>query len=238
MRQYEVTFGDRTIGFSLERRERKTMEIRVLPDMSVIVVAQNKADITDIKERVEKRGAWIIKNQHFFLDFTPKEPPRKFVSGETHRYLGKQYRLKIIPDKSNNVKLKGPFLITHSTKSKDSSHNRKLLYDWYRVHARQKFNTVIDSNLSKLRKYGIAQPDLVIRRMKSRWGSCVANKNKILLNIELIRTPSYCIDYVVTHEMCHLKHPNHDYNFYDFLTLVMPDWRDRKKRLEKEILRK
>ena len=65
MRQYEVTFGNRTIGFSLERRERKTMEIRVLPDMSVIVVAPTKADITDIKNRVERRGAWIIKNQHF-----------------------------------------------------------------------------------------------------------------------------------------------------------------------------
>ena len=62
-------------------------------------------------------------------------------------------------------------------------------------------------------------------------------KNKILLNIELIRVPSYCIEYVVMHEMCHLKHPNHDNNFYDFLALVMPDWRDRKERLEKEILR-
>lgn len=238
MRKYEVTYGNRTIVFSLERRARKTMEIRVLPDMSVMVIAPDKADITDIKKRVEKRGAWILKNQNFFLDFIPQEPPRKFVSGETHRYLGKQYRLKIIRNVENDVKLRGQYITILSTKHDDREYNEKLLYKWYREHAVDKFNNVIDSHLKKLRKYGISRPNVDIKKMKKRWGSCVAGKNKILLNIEMIRAPSYCIEYVVMHEMCHLKHPNHDNNFYDFLTLVMPDWRERKGRLEKVALRK
>jgi predicted metal-dependent hydrolase len=238
MRKYEVTYGNRTIVFSLERRNRRTMEIRVLPDMSVMVIAPDKADITDIKERVVKRGAWILKNKNFFLDFIPQEPPRKFVSGETHRYLGKQYRLKIIKNEKNEVKLKGQYITITSTKPEDRDHNKKLLYKWYRKYAVEKVNTMIDSHLIKLKKYSVSKPNIYIKKMKKRWGSCVAGKNKIYLNIETIRTPSYCIEYVIMHELCHLKHPNHDNNFYDFLTLVMPDWRERKERLEKVMLRR
>jgi predicted metal-dependent hydrolase len=86
-------------------------------------------------------------------------------------------------------------------------------------------------------KYGIKKPEIQIRNMKSRWGSCIKDKNIILLNSELIKAPKFCIDYVVLHELIHFKRRNHDGNFYNFMTSLMPDWKQRKEILDEEIVR-
>lgn len=88
----------------------------------------------------------------------------------------------------------------------------------------------------KLEKYGIEKPKISIRKMKTRWGSCSKNRQKIILNSELIKAPKACIDYVVLHEIIHLLHRNHDRKFYNFLTIYMPDWKKRKAILDSEIV--
>ena len=88
-----------------------------------------------------------------------------------------------------------------------------------------------------LEKYGIDKPEIKIRKMKARWGSCIPEKQLILLNSELIKAPKLCIDYVVLHELIHFKYRNHDSNFYDFMTSLMPDWKQRKKILDDQVVR-
>jgi hypothetical protein len=90
--------------------------------------------------------------------------------------------------------------------------------------------------LQKLLKHGITAPKLVIKTMISRWGSYLRDRNKIILNTELAKAPGYCIDYVIMHELCHLKYANHTPSFYNSLGAIMPDWKSRKERLEKVIL--
>ena len=95
------------------------------------------------------------------------------------------------------------------------------------------FNEIVSEIYPIFKKYNISFPKLRIRNMETRWGSCLAKKGVITLNKQLLEAPRNCIEYVVMHEFCHFIHPNHSKHFYDFLTILMPDWKERKELLEK-----
>ena len=231
-----IDYGEKTIEFDIEFKDRKAIKISVLPEMKVLVSAPSSLSIEQINSKVKRKSSWILKNLDYFNSFLPKEAPREYVSGETHCYLGRQYRLKIIDSNQNDVKLKGKFIFI-STKNKDSFETKKkLLNEWYKQHAQKRFLLLIDKSYEKLRKYNILKPNFKLRFMKSRWGSCSPKKNSILLNTYLIKAPSHCIEYVIMHELCHLKYPHHNNQFYNFLSLLMPDWKLRKKQLEKTFI--
>lgn len=232
LKSHKILYGKKEIIFDLERKHRKNLKIEVSPDKSIIVSAPQDVALDKIIDKVKKHSKWIIKQQNYFDTFLPKQPPRKYVGGETHYYLGKQYRLKIISSDKNEIKLKSGYINICTTKRDDIKQTESLLYDWYKERGRIKFDESIDRCMKILRKYGIEKPELSIRKMKARWGSSDKSKNKIILNTHLIKAPSHCIEYVVMHELCHLKHPNHSKTFWNFLTLVMPDWKMRKQRLE------
>jgi predicted metal-dependent hydrolase len=112
----------------LEYSDRKSLGITVTPEMEVLVKAPVDTSVEIVKEKIRKKAPWIIKQQSFFLSFQPKTPLRKYVSGETHLYLGKQYRLQIHIGNEESVKLKGKFIeVTASEKSRV----KDLLNNWY-----------------------------------------------------------------------------------------------------------
>lgn len=231
-----VKYGKATIDFSVKYRDRKSMSISVLPDMGVEVVAPAETSINLIKKKIEKRASWILKQKRHFSAFFPKQPPRKYVSGETHMYMGRQYRLRIVKAKENYAKMKVPYIYIYTTNKDDAEQNKKILYSWYLEKANKRFVEIQTKLLDKLKKYEVSEPKMVIQQMKVRWGSCIFAKNKIVLNLELIKAPRYCIEYIMMHELCHLKYPNHNKRFYNFLSLIMPDWQERKTKLEKAFL--
>ena len=232
MKKYQIKYGHKTIFFTLHRQNRKTLKINVLPDLSVEVIAPEKILIDKINEKIKKRASWIIKQKNYFSEFPPPVPPRKYISGETHRYLGRQYRLKIIKSNIDDVKMDGPYIKIFTKFDKKLDYKKNLLNNWYKNHAKIKFQKLMDSAIKNLTKYNINEPIMIIRKMQKRWGSCLSDKNKIILNDLLIKAPTYCIEYVIYHELCHLKYPGHDKKFYNFLSLVLPDWKERKKKLE------
>lgn len=232
METHSFEYGKTKIEFDLFFKERKSLRISVTPELSVFVVAPIEKPIEDIIAKVRKRAAWIIKQQNYFKQFKPLTKPKEYFSGETHLYLGRHYRLKIHESNLKEVKLKGKFFEVFVPDKSVSAQIKDLMLQWYRNHATIKYNLIIDKMIDRLKKYGIPKPDMTVRKMKSRWGSCQADKNRISLNIELIKAPLHCIEYVILHELVHLKHPFHDKKFYNFLALMMPDWELRKKRLE------
>lgn len=236
MDKHSIKYGKNTIEFVLNRNCRKSLKLSVLPDLSVFVVAPKEASLSLILEKVQKRARWIINKIEYFKRFLPFPAPKEYVSGETHSYYGRQYKLKIVPGKSNQVSLRNGLLHLVSSKNEDPKHNKRIIYEWYRDQAVEKFSGLLDQSIIAFEKHGIERPSLTIRTMKSRWGSCNSRKKKITVNTELIKAPSHCIEYVIAHELCHLKHPNHTRHFYDFLAQMMPDWIERKKRLEKVVL--
>lgn len=229
--KYSVVYGQKTIDFSLLYCERKTMEIAVHPDCTVVVKAHAQSDITLIEKKVIKRARWILKQLNYFKQFDPKTPDRCYVNGETHLYLGKQYRLKFAQGPENSIKLsRGFFHITYRSESTPTA-TKKLLYRWYSEKAQLQFVESMERCWQKLNGLGIGKPKLSIKRMQKRWGS-VSDKGTVTLNTDLIRAPKECIDYVVTHELCHLKYHDHSTEFYKLLDSVIPGWEKIKHKLE------
>jgi len=224
-----IKFGSRRIDFQLEFTNRKSLGITVRPDLSVIVKAPVDTSVEKIKEMIHKKAPWIIRQQSFFLAFHPKMTERKFVGGETHLYLGRQYRLKIITESVESVKLKGKFIEVATI---DKSRISQLVKDWFLRNAKKKLNLIATELIEKFNKYNIEPSSVVLREMPTRWGSCTP-KGKIILNPELVKAPKGCIEYVIIHELCHLVHHNHTQKFIDLQTKEMPDWEKWKNKLEK-----
>lgn len=228
---HSVIYGRKTIYFSLLYCERKTMEIAVHPDSTVVVKAPVQSDITLIEKKIINRARWILKQLNYFKQFNPKTPDRCYVNGETHLYLGKQYRLKLIEGQKNSVKLSGGYFHITFRNEPTPSDAKKLLNQWYSEKAKFQFAESMDRCWQKFTDLGIDQPELSIKRMQKRWGS-LSDKGTITLNTDLIRAPKECIDYVVTHELCHLKYHDHSPEFYMLLGSVIPGWKKIKHKLE------
>lgn len=228
--QRTIAYAGRSISFHLDRANRKSLEIAVHPDGSVVVKAPADADEDLILRHIRGRARWILRQLRYFAQFDPRTPKRRFVGGESHLYLGKKYRLKIRESNTDGVLLKQGFF--HIT-AVDSGPGRvaALLKDWYRCRAEIYFSQVLDKCWRRFQKRELDKPRLKIRTMKTRWGS-FSRKNGITLNLELIKAPRECIEYVVIHELCHLFHPDHGAKFYDLLVSLLPDWAERKRKLE------
>ena len=224
-----IQFGSRQIDFRLEYSDRKSLGITVTPDLSVLVKAPIDTSLQKVKEKLRRKAPWIIKQQSFFLSFHPKTPARKFIGGETHLYLGRQYRLKIFQSKIESVKLKGKFIEVATT---DKSRAKQLVSEWYLQNSKTRFHAIAQPLIDKFKKHKVEPSSIVLREMPTRWGSCTP-KGKIILNPELIKAPKGCIEYVVLHELCHLIHHGHTQKFIHLQTKEMPDWEKWKMKLEK-----
>jgi predicted metal-dependent hydrolase len=226
-----IIYGKESITYNLIYAHRKTLEIAVYPDKTIIVKAPVGTALAEVEQRVLRRAAWIKKQIDYFEQFYPQTPPRRYLGGETHLYLGRSYRLKICPGDINQVKLIHGYFHVFIKGNITEARVKSLLDRWYAEKAASRFAESFERCWPCFEKSAVKKPCLKIRKMKKRWGSL--SKNGVLtLNIDLIRAPRECIDYVVTHELCHLKHHNHGPGFYRQLDQVMPDWKKRKIKLE------
>jgi predicted metal-dependent hydrolase len=237
--QEQVQFGEQAISYSVTYAKRKTLGITVHPDLSVEVRAPNHSDPAVVAAVVRRRAPWILRQQREFEQYPPTQPPRRYVSGETHRYLGRQYRLKVqelsatvsasVPA-IERVKLSGGFLYVWTVNPYETEQVRTLVDEWYRRQAERVFGERLETLLPRFQHLTIASPKLNIRRMKARWGSCGAN-GMVTLNLKLIQVSKPLIDYVIVHELCHLVEHNHSKRYYALLDRMLPDWRTRRQQL-------
>jgi len=225
-----VLYGSTAIEFRIRFATRRTLEISVDPNGEVEVVAPTGTEIVRIQERVKRRASWILRQRNFFRQFQPRTAPRQYLSGETHLYLGRRYRLKVDSGDDPGVRMtRGILFVTDAT---PPSRDRvaELLLSWYRIRANEVFREIFEVQWSLVTQTS-RKPRVQIKSMRTRWGSL--SKGGILtLNPDLIRAPKECIQYVVCHELCHLRHHNHSPAFFKLLSKRMPDWEARKTKLE------
>ncbi len=218
------------IVYALRRSRRRTVGITVHPGRSVVVRAPLRASLARIREFVASRAAWIEKAHLHFEQRPPKAAPAGFASGEMHRFLGQDYRLVVSRGRADSVEiLLGCLCVT--TKADPSADRVKgLLENWYRAQAGIVFLDRLVLCHRLLAGEGIPFPELRIRKMTSRWGSC-SSAGRINLNLWLVKAPMACIDYVVVHELCHFKVRSHGPKFWRLVGRFIPDHAERRKRL-------
>lgn len=228
----EVTYGARRIEYAINRGERSRARLVVSPHGAVEV--RVPVDYPDVKipELVKSRSSWIVKQQDYFERYRPRELPRQYVSGESLRYLGRQYRLRITRGDTSRVHLRGRVLQV-SVAVPDAA--RKVITVWLRTRAEVVLAERLERCASVARRHGVREGPVQIRQMQRRWGSCTA-AGRILLNPKLVQVPVDCIDYVIVHELCHRRYPNHGIRFVRLLDTMLPDWRARKQRLDSQAL--
>ncbi len=197
--------------------------------MEVIVRAPVEADLDKIGTMVLRKAPWILRQLSYFLSFRPMTPLRKYVSGETLPYLGRQYRLRVIEKNIEDVRLHGKFIEVHIS---DKERVKDLLDEWYLDRARIRFHVIALPLIERFRKYDVSPATMEIREMPTRWGSCTP-KGRIILNPLLIKKPRPCIEYVIIHELCHLVHHSHNAKFLALQAKEMPELEKWKERLER-----
>lgn len=224
-----IQYGATVINYDIEFAQRKTLGICVNPDGRIYLKAPIGATLEQIRKKVHKRAAWILRQKRFFESFGIPTMKRQYISGESHLYLGRQYMLKVKESNINAVHYQNNIIEIECRHKKDAG---TLLQTWYRNRASIKFKEYAQPIIEQFSVYGVKPQSLSIKQMDKRWGYCTIDGH-ITLNQRLICAPRCCIEYVITHELCHLIYRSHNKDFYALLTKEMPHWEKWKNKLER-----
>ena len=227
-----ITYGNDVISVEVRFIDTQRLTVTVEPDMTVRANVPQTATAEEVTARLNERAGWIARQRSYFQQFKPERTPQRYVSGASVWYIGKQYRLKTTEGRGA-AKLVGQYL---QVPAEDEAACERKVKEWYRERAHALFARRLEACYAAAKSHlKIELPPLTVRQMVRRWGSCTA-AGRIILNTELVRAPVHCIDYVMVHELCHVKHHSHDKTFYRLLAACMPDWEARKARLESFIV--
>lgn len=233
MRRF-ITYGEERIGFSIRfsPRASRRVSIHVQPDGAVLVDAPEGTEASEVVAAVRRRVRWIWQRLRACRERARHVLPREYVSGESHFYLGRRHVLKVMvvgQDAPQGVKLlRGKLEVR--THARDATKVRTLLETWYRQRAAEVFARRIAVCAAQA-PWVETVPGFRLLTMRTQWGSC-SPKGGLLLNPFLVKAPGPCVDYVIFHELCHLKEHNHSARFYELLHGLLPDWPKRKVELD------
>ena len=227
----------RKLTYELERKEVKNINLRIRSDETLFVSASPLVAVKTIDDFILSKSDFILKSlRHFSGKRKWEIDNKKYLSGESFYLLGKQMRLIVKQANQNYVEENGVYITIACKRPDDYILKKRLIGKFFMQKCIEEFNKTIEKKYPLFKKYNVAYPSLKIRKMKTQWGSCIPSKKQITLNENLIHFSQACIESVVIHEFCHFRYPNHSKEFYNFMTILMPDWKERKKELDNTIL--
>lgn len=224
------------IPYLLTRKSVKNVNLRIKPDGRVLVSANKSVPIEFIDNFIQRKQQFIFSalSRYEEKQKLTQNVPKRYISGENFDLLGKSLTLKVEECKEETVHTDGVYIFLKVKDKDDFRHKESMMLKWFRQYQNMIFEELLQEKYALFQKYGVPYPKLRIRNMKSRWGSCNPAKGIITLNSQLIAAPRKCIEYVVVHELAHFIHPNHSRQFWDFVAMMMPDWKERRQELQKK----
>lgn len=206
------------------RKPIKNLHLSVHPpEGRVRVSAPQRIDDEAVRLAVVSRLPWIRRYQKAFAE-QPRQSRREMVSGESHYFLGRRYRLRVTEHSgSGQVTRNGNSELTMRVRAGTGREKREqLLNDWYRRYMKE----VTPDLIAKWQPViGVQVADWGIKKMKTRWGSCNTQDRRVWLNLDLAKKPPQCLEYVLVHEMVHLLERHHNERFKSLMDRFMPQWR-------------
>lgn len=231
--QRSIRYGDVRIAFAIRfvPKPRRRITIHVLPEGSIRVDAPEDSTPDTVIAAVRRRARWLWRELEARRERCQHVLPREYVSGESHFYLGRRHMLKVElteGGKANVKLLRGKLLVV--VPRRDPSLVRGSMDEWYRQRAREVFARRL-AELAPRLHWLSTLPSFRLLNMRTQWGSC-SPSGELVLNPQLVKAPRVCIDYVIYHELCHLREHNHSPEYYRLLESVMPDWANHKVLLD------
>lgn len=229
-----IVLNGRVVAYEFLRKDVKNINLRIKADRTIFVSANPIVSEEVVEEFLISKADYILKALAYYEEIEKYIPKAKqYIDGETFNVLGHELRLKVVQGKCNCVNNEGAYIVLCVKDPSDFELKKKTMDKWNKQQCEAVVSSICESIYPKFQKYGVEFPTLRFRNMVSRWGSCQPKRGILTFNISLIEAPVSCIEYVATHEFAHFLQPNHSKKFYQYLSMFMPDWNERKKVLEK-----
>ena len=213
----------------IHKKKVKNVTLKVKRDGSIHLTVPEAATDDYIERVIANKQDWIESQLKHFNENYEKPKEKEMVSGESFKYLGKSYRLKIVESNKEYVRLYRGYIEIYVKDKNNTNKKKELLKKWYQEKAKKKFAELVHEYEQIVKE---EVNNIRVITMQTRWGSCNVERKNINLNLELIKKPRYCIEYVILHELAHLKYPNHGKQFWEYMSVHMPNWEWRKNKLE------
>ncbi len=222
------------IEFTVVYSRRRTLAINIKADASVTVRVPHLTTYKTISRIVNEKANWIRKHRANYSGNHNNSSKKSYNDGESHLFRGSHLNLKIEKSKRSYALFSDGYIHVGLSKAEDPKEVKRVLYYGYKKEAEALLPAYFQMITSRYQEYGFRPARLIIRTMKRRWGSC-SNKGVITLSTELIKLSDIYIEYVIIHELCHLKHHNHGSEYYILLTELFPDWKQIRKEMKNYI---
>ena len=225
---------EKILGYEVHRKKIKNINLRIKPNMEVYISVPMNLHRDYIENFIHSKESWIKSVLKKVEDVKEKQKGFEYKTGEIHKFLGKEYNLTVKTGNFNSVNLvnneKKPNIILTVNENilENIDEKKKIMEKWYFENAKKLFPQFMEKWLKILDEH---VEKVSIKPMKTRWGSCNYVKKYITLNTELIKRTPFEIEYVVLHELTHLKYPNHGKGFYNYVERYIPNYKIAEKML-------
>ena len=234
IREAKSDTTDAPITYKLIRKKVKNINMRIKPDLSINVSAPTWVTNSEVDNFVLSNREFIHRSYQKFQSRAAKKiesTPLRFVSGETMLILGNPVKLSVINAAKNSVMLDGDTIVLATKHTEDIEKKGAIVEKWLREQACSLFAELTLDFYGKYfhDSYNFKCPSVKVRKMKSKWGSCMWRRGEITYSLNLYHQNMQFVEYVVAHELCHMVVPNHSKNFYRLMDEIMPDHKTRRK---------
>ena len=225
---------EKILGYEVHRKKVKNINLRIKPNMEIYISVPMNLHRDYIENFIRSKEEWIKSVLKKVKDVKEKQKGFEYKNGEIHKFLGKEYNLIVRIGNFNGVSLKNDaksnvmILTVNENIFENTDEKKKVMEKWYFENAKKLFLKFVEKWLEILDEH---VEKVAIKPMKTRWGSCNYVKKYINLNTELIKRTPFEIEYVILHELTHLKYPNHGKGFYNYIERYMPNYKVAEKML-------
>lgn len=236
MEKRYIISNQKKIYYYLNKKNIKNINIRIKSNGDVFLSCPLKMKTEDAEKFLIQKANWVLKQQEQLKKYYSQKEQLQFENSGKIYFLGRIYNLKIITSKINLVEIIDENINIYIKEKyiENKKYIRKYFENWLKEKSYEIYNGLVVEYQDKMSKYVKSFPQIEVKKLKTRWGSCMPFKNKVTFNLSLIKAPIECVEYVVVHELAHFKYQNHSKNFYNLVEIYIPDWKDRRNLLNKE----
>ena len=227
---------ENTVPVFVERKKMKTCRLKVFPDKTIRFSVPESTLQLWIEQYLDSKSQWLSKKIQIFEKTKGYAATSEVRNGFFIRFLGEDLIFTIFQHNQTGVHKEGKNLSVYSPDINNQDRLFALFEKWWRKESLKILDTQVDKLYPIIEKYKINRPRIMLRKMKTLWGSCSPHRGIITFNQYLTKATPACIEYVVLHELVHFLYPNHSKQFYDFLSNYIPDWKERKKTLDQDVV--